>query len=269
MNKIIIRGLKFFACHGVNAEEKVTPQPFVFDVDLFYDFYGAAKTDSIQNTVNYSSVCKIIEKVVKSNSFNLIEKLAYECLFSLMENTPAKSVSLTLYKPEAPLKQSFSSVGVSLSCEREKVYLSLGSSCGDRENYLSSALRKLNTSRGITVKKVSGIIETEPFGGVAKNKFLNLAAEVETFLSPRELLEEIHRIESECGRVRSTRWDDRTLDIDIVFFGNKIIREEGLTIPHPELYKRDFVLTPLNEIAPGFYCPVCGKTVAELAASLK
>ena len=98
---------------------------------------------------------------------------------------------------------------------------------------------------------------------MAKNTFTNCGVKIECLISARGLLEEIHGIEKEFGRVRNERWGDRTLDIDIVFFGNKIIREEGLSVPHPDYRSRDFVVIPLKEIAPDFVCPVTGKRLSD------
>lgn len=264
MDKIIIRGLKIKARHGVKDFEKITPQTFLFDADIFCDFYAAAADDDLEKTINYSSVCKIITSVTQGNVFNLIEKLAYECAYAVMEALPAQKITLTVYKPEAPVKAEFDSVGVSVEISRERAVLSIGSSIGDRKKYLDAAVEKLNTYRGITVKKVSTFIETEPFGGVARNKFLNGAVEVETLLSPQGLLQAAHDIENECGRERTERWGDRTLDIDIIFFGKRIIRSDDLIIPHAGYADRDFVMIPLKEIVPDFVCPLCGKPVKDI-----
>ena len=265
MNEILIRGLEIFACHGVHDYEKTTPQKFVFDIDIKTDFSAVSKSDDLNGTINYSAACNLIAEITKSNCFNLIEKLAYECAYSLLENFPKISaVKLTVYKPEAPVKHKFENVGVSVEVGRERAYLSLGSSMGDKKNYLDTAIKKLNETRGVAVKKVSSYIQTAPYGGVAKNKFLNCAVEIETFLSPKLLLNEINRIERELGRERAVHWDDRTLDIDIIFYGNKIICEENLTIPHPEYQKRDFVLIPLKEIAPNFLCPLLNKRIKDI-----
>lgn len=264
-DKVLIRGLEITACHGVHGYEKTSPQRFIFDADLSVDFYNAAKSDDLNGTVNYSAACNLIAEITKNNTFDLIEKLAYECAFSLLENFSAvKAVKLTVYKPEAPVKHKFETVGVTVETAREKVYLSLGSSEGDKKAYLDKAINLLDKTRGVKVEKVSLYITTEPYGGVAQNQFLNCAVKVETFLSPTQLLEEIHRIEAECGRVRDKRWDDRTLDIDIIFYGNRIISEENLTVPHPEYSLREFVLKPLNEIAPDFVCPVQKKRIRDL-----
>lgn len=249
--KINIRGLEVSACHGVLDFEKVNPQKFVFDLDLEVDFLRAAESDDIVSTVNYAEVCELIEKITVENKFNLIEKLAAECAYSVLEKFErVQKIELTLTKPQAPLPQKFSSVGVTVAFERVKAYLSLGSSMGNREATLEKGISLLNKTRGIRVEKVSEFMETEPYGGVAKNKFLNCAACVETFLPPHRLLDEIHRIENACGRKRDRRWDDRTLDIDIIFYGDLHLCDETLTIPHPDYKNRSFVIRPLMSIAP-------------------
>lgn len=264
MDKILIRGLEVSACHGVKDFEKTNPQPFIFDADIYFDFSTASTSDDISDTINYSAASKLIVSITQNNCFNLIEKLAYECAYAVMEQTSASRVVLTVYKPEAPMKLKFKTVGVTVEVCRETAYLSLGSSMGDRKKYLDTAIEKLGACRGVAVKKVSDYIQTEPYGGVAENKFINCVAEVETLLSHRQLLNKIHEIENECGRVRNKRWGDRTLDIDIVFFGKQIILEDDLVIPHPEYHKRDFVLTPLKQIAPDFICPKLLKPIKEI-----
>lgn len=258
MNEVKIRGLEITACHGVHDYEKTAPQRFIFDADIETDFYNAALCDDLNGTVNYSAVCNLIAEITKNNTFNLIEKLAYECAFAVAEKYSVKRVKLTVWKPDAPVKHKFANVGVTVEISANTVYLSLGSSLGDRKEYLDEALKKLDETRGVKVKKVSSYINTEPVGGVAENEFLNCAAEIETYLSPRNLLDEIHRIEAECGRVRKKHWEDRTLDIDIIFFGREIIAEDDLVIPHPEYASRAFVKEPLKEIAPEFVCPLTG-----------
>lgn len=265
MDEIKIRGLKVNACHGVHASEKVNVQSFVFDADLKVDFYAAAQKDDLSLTVSYSDVCNLIVKIAEGNVFNLIETLAYRCAFAVLDNFPAvKEAALTVYKPQAPVKHEFENVGVSVSVAREQVFLSLGSSLGDKKAYLDAAIDKLDRTDGIRIVRVSSYIPTEPYGGVAENEFLNCAAEIETYLSPRALLNEIHRIESECGRIRDKRWGDRTLDIDIIFYGKRVVFEDDLIIPHPEFAKRGFVLVPLKEIAPEFLCPLIDKKLKNI-----
>lgn len=247
--EISIRGLEISACHGVLDSEKVNPQKFVFDLDAEVDFLCALKSDDLGATVNYAEVCALIEKITKENTFNLIEKLVLECAFNILEKfEKIQKLKLTCSKPQAPVPQKFADVCVTVELERVKAYLSLGSSIGDKRAYLDKAIGLLDRTRGIKVEKVSQYLETEPYGGVAKNKFLNCAACIDTFLPPHALLDEIHRIEEECGRIRERHWDDRTLDIDIIFYGDRVIRDETLIVPHPDFMNRDFVIKPLQSI---------------------
>ena len=249
--EININGLEIEACHGILEEEKVNPQKFVFDLKLEVDFFSASEHDGIIATVNYAEVCALIEKIVTEKSYNLIESLAYECAFEVLDSFElVKGIELTCSKPQAPVPQKFENISVTVKLERVKAYLSLGSSLGDREWILMRAVELLDETRGIDVEVMSECIETEPYGGVAKFKFLNCAVCINTYLPPHNLLDEIHRIENVCGRIRMKRWEDRTLDIDIIFYGDKTICDETLTIPHPDYKNRDFVIIPLKSIAP-------------------
>ena len=118
-DKILIRGLEVCACHGVHAEEKVNPQPFIFDADLYTDFYSAAKQDDINSTVNYSKACDILVETATKNCYNLIETLAYSGVYALFEGLILKKISLTVYKPQAPVKHKFGTVGGTGTAEKE------------------------------------------------------------------------------------------------------------------------------------------------------
>lgn len=130
------------------------------------------------------------------------------------------------------------------------VFLGLGSNVGDRENQLKEAIRLLDEQSGIKVVKVSSFYETEPVGYVDQPDFLNLCVEIQTELSPKAVLERGLAIEQQLHRVRKERWGPRTLDIDILLYGDQVIEEQDLTIPHPRMTERAFVLIPLQEIAP-------------------
>lgn len=262
---IEIKGLEFMACHGVLEEEKTVPQPFVFDVTLQADYHDAMCSDDVAQTVDYSRVCGCVKSVCCGNSFNLIEKLAREvCLAIMHEFKRVSCARVTVHKPHAPVDCKFTDISYTCTLERTKAVLSLGSNMGDRKTALDSALRMLDETDGITVLRVSDYIQTEPYGGVATGKFLNCACLAECLLPADKLLAEIHRIEGALGRKRIERWGNRTADIDIIFFGNKVVEEEGLCIPHPDYFNRDFVLIPLKQIVPDFVCPRLHKRVSDI-----
>lgn len=265
MSAINITGLKVEARHGVLPEEKRATQPFVFDIAIDYDILPAAHSDEVENAVDYAQVCALVQDFCKQNCFDLIERLAYGAARLIVQKFErVTAAEVTVHKPQAPIPAEFQDVSVTARVERNKVILSLGSSMGDREAALNGALKSLNAADGLKILKVSDFIETEPYGCVAKNSFLNCAAVAECLLSPRELLEIIHKTEAAFGRVRDKRWDDRTLDIDLIFFGGKIIAEEGLCVPHPDYFRRDFVIKPLKCVAPDFVCPLLHKRIADL-----
>ncbi len=150
-------------------------------------------------------------------------------------------------------------------------YLSLGSNLGDRISNIQQAVNFLTNDSSIKVVKSSSFYETEPWGGVSKNWFANAVIRIETGLTPVELLKTTQNIEAKLGRdrTRETRWGERTLDIDILFYDNLIFQNEILTIPHKELHKRAFVLVPMLEIAENFIHPVLNKNMLELHAELE
>ena len=127
-----------------------------------------------------------------------------------------------------------------------RAFLSLGSNLGDRRRLLVEAIGSL----GPSVVAVSWVYETEPVGGPDQGRFLNVVVELATALPPRDLLAVCHRLESAAGRVRTERWGPRTLDLDILLFGQRLIDEPRLQVPHYHLHARAFVLYPLAELAP-------------------
>ena len=151
----------------------------------------------------------------------------------------------------------------------ERCYIGLGSNVGDRRGALESALARLQALAGVEVTAVSGAWETSPVGPVAQADFLNAAAELRTSLEPRPLLEALLSTERDHGRQRRQRWGPRSLDLDLLLMGGRCVDEPGLTIPHPRLASRRFVLVPLLEIAPGLVHPVSGERLADVLADLE
>jgi len=148
------------------------------------------------------------------------------------------------------------------------VYLGLGSNVGDREAQLQEALGKLEAP-DLRLQRVSSVYETEPIGLREQAWFLNLAAEFRTDLFPKQLLHRIQRVERELGRKRVVLNGPRTIDIDILLYGNAVINAGELTVPHPRYRERRFVLEPLAELNPSLRDPVTGRSVAELLRDLR
>lgn len=131
-----------------------------------------------------------------------------------------------------------------------KAYLGIGGNMGDRRQYIERAVELLKGNPGITVGKVSSVYETEPVGYREQDWFLNIAAELDTVLSPYELLDYCGFIEKELKRERLIRWGPRTIDVDILLYEDVRLKDERLIIPHPRMKERAFVIIPLMEIAP-------------------
>jgi 2-amino-4-hydroxy-6-hydroxymethyldihydropteridine diphosphokinase len=144
-------------------------------------------------------------------------------------------------------------------------FVGIGSNLGDREAHLSRAIELLSAEDAIEVSGVSQIRETEPVGPVEQGPFLNAAVQVETELAPRELLDRLLDIERRMGRVRRERFGPRTIDLDLLLYGDEVVEEPGLTVPHPRLKERRFALEPLSDLDPGLTIPGAGPISALLA----
>jgi len=154
----------------------------------------------------------------------------------------------------------------SRNSESTRVYLSLGSNVGDRAAQLRNAIARLDAAGRVVAQ--SSLYETEPVEFTEQPWFLNCAVALETYTTPQQLMTTILAIEEEMGRKRVQKKGPRTLDIDILLFGNMIVKSKRLTIPHPAMQHRRFVLEPLAEIAPEAVHPVFNKTIRELRDAL-
>ena len=134
-----------------------------------------------------------------------------------------------------------------------RVFVGLGSNLGDRLGYLRAAVDALE-SRGLTPVVLSSVYESDPLGPPQPD-YLNAVAEISTTLGPRDLLETLKAVEAGLGREHTERWGPREIDLDLLLYGDEMIEEEGLTVPHPEMTRRSFVLLPLLEIAPDLDLP--------------
>jgi 2-amino-4-hydroxy-6-hydroxymethyldihydropteridine diphosphokinase len=150
---------------------------------------------------------------------------------------------------------------------RKRVINKKRSNLGDREENCAKALALLERE-GIKIVKPSSMIETEPWGVREQQKFMNMAVEVTTDMLPDQLLRKLKEVEAELGRTETTRWGQRIIDLDILFYGDTVYSSPELQIPHLHLHEREFVLMPLSEIAPDKIHPVLKKSVREMLNEL-
>lgn len=151
---------------------------------------------------------------------------------------------------------------------KQEIYIGLGSNLGNRLENIRKAI-ELMKEQGIEIVKESSIYETEPMGYKEQGWFLNSVVKGKTELSPKTLWKRLEKIEKLMGREREIKWGPRIIDLDILFYGDKILNGKELQIPHSELHKRRFVLVPLEEIAPELVHPVLNKSIRELLGELK
>lgn len=270
MDIIKIEQLEIFAYHGCNEEEKINGQKFYVDADLYTDVLTPGLSDNLEETVNYAKACKFINKFLTENRFDLIEAVAEQTSRALLKEFPkVVRVDFTINKPNAPIKLPFGNVAVKVSRKWHKAYLSIGSNMGDKESYLNQAVDMLYDDDNCRVTAVSNFIQTKPYGPVEQDDFLNGCVEIETIYSPQELLKAVNIIEASADRKREIHWGPRTLDIDIILYDDEIVADKNLYIPHREMHKREFVLEPLNQIAPYAMNPISKKTAEQLLEDLK
>ena len=270
MDKIYINNLEFIGFHGVFPEEKKLGQKFLVSLELTVDTREAGKTGDLTKSVHYGLVAQDVEKLFLEKSIDLIETCAENIAEMVLKKYElVKEVKVIVKKPWAPLQMHFENVAEEITRKWHRVYLSLGSNIGNKRKNLLEAIRKIGELENTEVVKSSTILETEPFGYLEQDNFLNACLEVKTLMTAQEFLKEILQIELDMGRVREIKWGPRIIDIDILFYDKEIIEEDNLAVPHPWICEREFVLDPLSEIAPNYIHPLEKKTIIMLARKLK
>lgn len=270
MDQIRIRNLKIFAHHGVYEQEKEQGQNFIVNAVLYVDMEKAGRSDDIADAVDYGAVCLFIDNYMRENRFDLLEAVVEHVTRELLFEFPAvHRVEMEIEKPDAPIPLRFDSVSVKVTRGWHRVFIALGSNMGNRLKYLERAVANLQEDSYFKEIKVSDYIETAPYGGVEQEDFLNGVLEAETLYSPAGLLERLQREEQLAERKREVHWGPRTLDLDILFYDDLVLAGENLSVPHPDMKNRRFVLEPLATLAPAFVHPVCRKTVRELLEELE
>ena len=268
-DQIRIEELEVYAHHGVYPEENEKGQHFYVNATLYTNTRPAGMADDLRLSTNYGEVCQFITEFMQQHTFQLIETVVEWTAYEVLQHFPlVQGLDLEIRKPEAPIPLPFGCVSLSFHRVWLEAYMAVVSNMGDSREHIAKALGQLEKHKDIQVTKVSGLLETLPYGGVEQDNFVNGMFEIRTLLTPEELLRELHKIEASEGRERKLHWGPRTLDLDIIFYDDLIYSSEDLVIPHVDMENRYFVLKPLSELAPNFRHPITHKTVAQMLAEL-
>ncbi|WP_296665973.1 2-amino-4-hydroxy-6-hydroxymethyldihydropteridine diphosphokinase [Demequina sp.] len=306
LDQIIVQGIRMTAFHGVYAPEKESGQLFLADVVAHVSTRAAATRDELRRTANYSDIADRAADVLGGDPADLLETVAEHIARSVLEMEGVHCVDVVVHKPQAPLHVEFRDVMVKIRRDMKSgslwadkrigssaggsgdpfgappramdpadeqplkpvmAYLALGGNIGDVDTTFREALWEMHKIPGIAVQRASSLFKTAPVGGPDQDDFLNVVVEVQTALAPRELLAACQGVEVLHGRERLEENGPRTLDIDIVAFGDLVLDTEDLTVPHPRATERAFVMQPWATLVPEFVVPGLGR-VADIAAAV-
>lgn len=256
MDRILIDDLRVLTVIGALPHEREIAQPIRIDLSIGLDLRDAGLSDELDDTVNYGLVSERVSDLVGTSKYVLLERLAAEVADLVLGFDRVEEVDLTITKLRPPIPNPVESTAVRIVRTRaeanvpplrsREAIVALGSNLGDRESFLRHAIRELGN-----VVEMSQVFETEPVGGPdAQGAYLNMVVKVDTSLDPYAFIRRCQRIEASALRQRMVHWGPRTLDVDLLFFDDVRIQSEELTVPHPRINQRRFVLTPLSEIAP-------------------
>ena len=254
-DRIVLQGISAHGHHGVLDFEKADGQEFVVDVALEVDLRRPGRSDVLAHTVNYADVAADVVSLITGPSLDLIEALAEKIARAALKRPLVQAVEVTVHKPQAPVGVTFGDVQVVVERHRdEPVVIALGANLGKVQATLEAAVRALADVDGLRISAVSDLFETDPVGGPEQPVYLNAVVLARTRLAAFALLTELHAIEADRGRVRETRCGARTLDLDLIQYGDpetgseQISQDPDLILPHPRAHERAFVLTPWQEL---------------------
>jgi len=258
---ILIQGLKLFAYHGVNEEEKRRGQNFLLDISAKLDASAACMSDALADTVSYAAVLKTVRAAFTQSRYDLLERAAQAVADAVLgAYPPLAEVTVRVLKPDAPINAEFGAVGIQITRRNSqftihnsqfRAVIGLGSNLGEREVNLKLACEAMGRLPGTQIVRSSAVYETAPFGCDAEQlDYLNACVLLETALSPHALLGGLLGIEAACGRERPYPNATRTLDLDLLLYEGAELDTQELTLPHPRMAERAFVLEPLRDLFP-------------------
>jgi dihydroneopterin aldolase/2-amino-4-hydroxy-6-hydroxymethyldihydropteridine diphosphokinase len=280
-DRIALRGLVVRGRHGVLAQERRNGQDFVVDAVLELDVRAAAATDDLTRTVDYGELARALAEVVRGEPVALLETLGERLALVCLADERVVAVEVVVHKPRAPLAERFGDVSVAVRRTRAEMLplprdgvLALGTNLGDREVILAEAVADLASTPRLEVVATSPVVETDPVGGPDQPDYLNAVVAIRSTLTPHALLAACLAIERRHGRERRVRWAARTLDVDIVTYGDLVLDTPDLVLPHPRAAGRAFVLAPWVALDPQARLPqrsdraAASARVADLLADL-
>jgi dihydroneopterin aldolase/2-amino-4-hydroxy-6-hydroxymethyldihydropteridine diphosphokinase len=262
-DRIRLAGVRGRGFHGVFEHERREGQDFLVDVEIAVDLAPPGASDDLVDTVNYGEIGAAVLARIEGEPFDLIERLAEVIAADALRHTEVDEVTVTVHKPQAPVGVPFGDVTVEVTRRRDAVpvVIAVGANLprGDQrpQDSARSALEALRRHPDIAVVAVSPLHDTEPVGGPEQPTYVNAVAVARTSLSPTSLLRTLHRIEADFDRRREVRWGARTLDLDLVQYGDPAAGTDvtsdlaRLTLPHPRAHERAFVLVPWLEADAG------------------
>ena len=263
---VFVSNLCILGRHGVLPEEQVLGQRFFLDIEVTTDARRASAEDDPKKAICYGALCEIAQDVSDAGPYLLIETLAERVIDAILERfATATAAKVRVRKPGAPISASFDTVGVELERPRMRhMGVSLGSNVGEKSSQIRAALVFLEAVPGIEITGVSQFYKTAPWGKEDQDWFVNACAVGQTSLTPHEVLRAAKEIEVQLGRTPGERWGPRLIDIDLLYLSDEELNSPALSVPHPEVLNRGFVVIPLAEIAGDKV--LFGKRVSDVAA---
>lgn len=281
-DRIRLSGVRGRGFHGVFDHERREGQEFVVDVELAVDLGPAGASDDLADTVNYGEIGAAVLARIEGEPHDLIERLAELVAQDALTHASVDEVVVTVHKPQAPVGVPFGDVTVSVTRRREPVpvVIAVGANLpwgpSSPRDTASSAIESLARHPRVRVVGSSALYDSDPVGGPEQPSYVNAVVLARTSLSPTSLLRELHGIEAHFDRRREVRWGPRTLDLDLVQYGDPATGTDvtsdrpRLTLPHPRAHERAFVLLPWVEVDPDAVLRLAGRAVpvTELVAAL-
>lgn len=265
MDSIKVVDLEVYAYHGVLDHEKKDGQKFYVSFEAFMDLAPSAKTDDLNLSVSYADMCQTVKSFMTAGVYDLIETVAEGIARELLLTYDLiRRVKVELKKPSAPIGEPVAYPSINMERGWHQVYIGVGSNLGDSKKTIELAKQMLADHDQIRFRQAATLIETKPWGKTDQPDFVNGAWHIETLMAPGTLMTFLLETEKKLDRQRIEKWGPRTIDLDILIYDDLVTDDGHITVPHPLMTQRSFVMEPLCEIAPNLVHPLYRKRMFEL-----